>query len=451
MKKPTLTVVLLILACLLTFYFVACDTTKSPDIPTTDISSVLDVLDDDVSGITWYNETSIELNESISVSGTGVIIQGSHIQITEGGNYTISGTLSDGSITVTTDEPVNLTLHNANITNLSGPAIAIKRAPSAFITLSTNTVNFLVDNKDYENDLATGTLTSTVPLTIQGQGALTLSGKCNAAIYCYDQLTIENGALSITSCNTGIEALNDLLINGGNITISQSFNGMTSEKSIMLNDGVVAIAHVTNGVFAKNTLELKDATLNITECTTGMISEQDMIINDGILNISSDHVALLGKNNLIINDGHLHLDTSQKVISVAHDLTINNGIVLALSSSSEEAGIHYGDSFKILGGTVIATGGAMITPTKDIDTQRSLVIDSVKAQTLLHIQEAEHSVLTFMPMHDAPYLLFSSPLLKAGLTYDIYFDGLSIGGTDFYGLYQDEGYRPGTKQTSLTL
>jgi len=451
MKKPTLTLVLLSLAIVLTIIFTACRSNESSDIPKADISSVLDVLDDDISGITWYNETTITLNENIMVSGNGVAVKDSSIKIMEGGNYIITGTLSNGSITVATDDPVNLTLRDANITNLSGPAISIEKADVAYITLSTETSNFLVDGQNYDDPDIIGALVSKSPLYIQGKGTLTVSGANQSAINCQDALTINNGSLYISAINDGIQSAGTLTINGGNIDISKLINGITTSHSLYMNDGVLSISDTTNGSFSKGETKINGGTLNILNCTMGIISESTMIIDDGTLNIDADHTALLSKDALTINDGHIHLDSDQETLSAAYSITINDGTILVLSNDPNKAGIKYGNQFKILGGTLLATGGSIITPTKAANTQKSLLLDTITAHTLIHIQQDASSVLSFVPAADYPYILFSSPLLQSGFTYDIYLGGELIGGTDFYGLSLDGSYRAGTKYVSLTL
>ena len=46
--------------------------------------------------------------------------------------------------------------------------------------------------------------------------------------------------------------------------------------------------------------------------------------------------------------------------------------------------------------------------------------------------------------------MFSSPELRAGVTYDVYLGG-SAAGEAGGGLYQDGGYTPGTEFTSFTV
>ncbi|MEN6409417.1 MAG: dockerin type 1, partial [Anaerolineaceae bacterium] len=79
-------------------------------------------------------------------------------------------------------------------------------------------------------------------------------------------------------------------------------------------------------------------------------------------------------------------------------------------------------------------------------------LDSVQqAGSLVHIQNsAGEDVLTLSPTKAYQSIVFSSPELTNGTTYDVFTGGSSTG-TEADGLYQDGSYTPGTQMTSLTI
>ena len=68
------------------------------------------------------SECRIEFGDEVFVSGQGAWFRNNDVTISEGGLYTITGDF-DGSISVTTAEPVKLTFENASIVNSEGYAI----------------------------------------------------------------------------------------------------------------------------------------------------------------------------------------------------------------------------------------------------------------------------------------------------------------------------------------
>ncbi|MBQ2085638.1 MAG: carbohydrate-binding domain-containing protein, partial [Oscillospiraceae bacterium] len=74
---------------------------------------------------------------SAEVSGRGAQAAGSTVNITGAGRYRISGELTEGRITVDSDDDgtVVLVLEGADITNTSGPAILVENSKGLLIHL----------------------------------------------------------------------------------------------------------------------------------------------------------------------------------------------------------------------------------------------------------------------------------------------------------------------------
>lgn len=104
---------------------------------------MITIKDDDVY-TNWASGsyTSIALsNDSVSVNGDGVTYEGTKITITSGGTYVFTGTLTDGSITVSTQktEDVRIILNGVDITCSDGPAINVAEADKVTISLEKGT------------------------------------------------------------------------------------------------------------------------------------------------------------------------------------------------------------------------------------------------------------------------------------------------------------------------
>ena len=129
-----------------------------------------EITDTSTSDDSWKdNMGTVDLSNG-TVSGSGISMKNGVVTITEGGDFTITGNLSDGCIHVNTKDKVKLRLSGANITNLSGPAIYIEKADKAYITISKDTVNTLTDGAEYSGDYVdlNGCIVSKDTLEIKG-------------------------------------------------------------------------------------------------------------------------------------------------------------------------------------------------------------------------------------------------------------------------------------------
>ena len=93
-------------------------------------------------------EVMIDLADgATSTSGTGGVVDGDTVTITQPGTYRLSGTLSDGQVVVrsTVEGTVRLVLDGADITSSTTAPIAIEEATDAVVVLAENSTNSLAD------------------------------------------------------------------------------------------------------------------------------------------------------------------------------------------------------------------------------------------------------------------------------------------------------------------
>ena len=114
------------------------------------------------------NVGSINLSD-LTYEGEGVEINDNQIKITQGGDFTVSGTLSDGNITISTKEKVKIRLSGAKITSSENPCIFVEDADKAYITLSDGTENYLIAENSED-----GAIYSKENLEIKGDGSLNI-------------------------------------------------------------------------------------------------------------------------------------------------------------------------------------------------------------------------------------------------------------------------------------
>jgi hypothetical protein len=388
------------------------------------------------------------LGTSITYSGTGISVSGTTATITAGGDYTVTGTLTNGMIVVNTTDKAKLRLSGVNITNSGGPAIFISNADKAFITITDGTVNYLSDGSSYSVE-AKAALFSNDTLEIKGSGTLYVSGNYKHAIASDDNIIIENGTLIIQkSVKDGIHANNNVTINGGNLTITSTSDGIQSEGDIVVNDGTITVSAGDDGLVAATNFTINGGTVNITKSYEGIESKGDIILNAGTVTIAATDDGLNATSNITINGGSLYSNTTTgDAIDSNGTLNIKGGTTVTSGGNVPEGGADCDqNTFTITGGTLIATGGANSTPTASTSSQCSVLLGSATAGSIVRITEQSSGaeILTFNVTKAYQNMLFTSPKLVLGKTYIVYTGGTVSGGTNFYGLYTDASYSGGT-------
>ena len=187
------------------------------------------------------------------VSGVSVTINGNDITVdhgsTEGICYVVTGTTSDGSLTINGSTNFELNLNNANITNQRSTAIDMESKKNAYLVLTgTNSVK----DGTTADDSHKGAIYSKGKLLISGDGALEVYGTYNNGIHGKSNVVIDKGVnLYVKStANHGIKAGSDLIINGGIVNVEVSANGakaINGDTNVTINGGRTTTIATGNG------------------------------------------------------------------------------------------------------------------------------------------------------------------------------------------------------------
>ena len=177
----------------------------------------------------------IQLGSSPHISGSNLSTSGSKAIITGGGDFHISGSVSDGQLEVNTTEKVKIFLDGVSITNSSGPAIQVTNAKRFTLVLMEGTTSELRDGgSDKIND---GAIFSNDTIEIRGKGTLNITAENAHGIASDDDVVIENGNINVTAVKSGIFAHDDITLNSGNLNIQGGTNGIKSKGTINVNGG----------------------------------------------------------------------------------------------------------------------------------------------------------------------------------------------------------------------
>jgi hypothetical protein len=244
------------------------------------------------------------------------------------------------------------------------------------------------------------------------------------AIHSNGSVTINGGTLALSTGDDGIHASSAITINGGSVNITKCYEGIESAL-ITVNSGDVSVASVDDAFNA----------------TKGSATES----NDGSwLYIKGGNITV----NASTGDG---LDSNGSVAMTAGTVIVQG------PQSSPEVGFDVNGTFNVSGGLLIGSGpnsGNMIEAISTTSSQygvKATISSTLAASNLFHIQDASgNEVVTFKPVRNCYYIVYSSPLLLSGSKYSIYTGGFSTG-TLTNGIYVGGTYSGGTSKANFTV
>ena len=281
-----------------------------------------------------------------TVSGAHVAISQTNTDDVDGKEitYVMSGSSTDGGLTLDGSYKCSIQLEGVTLTNPSGAAISISNKKRIEISAKNGTVNSLTDGAAGSQ---TGCIYSKGQLQFQGKGTLNVSGMKKHAIKCGDYVTVKNLTLNITSAvNDGISCNKYFAMESGQLTISgvgddgiqadyesdDDKTGMTTKhedensSNVYIEDGTLTITTTANGtkcIKSENTVYVNGGTLTLN--ASGNVDTSD----------SSDpaYVAAIGCEKFVQNGGTITLNVkgtagrgikATDVVTNGGELTITN-------------------------------------------------------------------------------------------------------------------------------
>lgn len=273
---------------------------------------------------------------------------GQDITITEEGVYVFSGTASEVSIIVETeDAKVQLVLDGLNITNSDSPCIYVKSADKVWVTTTEDSDNALFVTGTFNADGETNT---------------------DAAIYSKDDLVLNGlGTLTITSTDNGITSKDDLKVTGGTYEINCASDGLEANESIRIADGTITITTKKDGMHAENDeddtvgyIYICGGEINISASSDGIQATTILQIDGGTVNVSAQEG--LEATCVQINDGTVNVSATDDGINASYKSTactcaieINGGYITIAMGQGDTDAVDSNGSIYVNGGTIDIT------------------------------------------------------------------------------------------------
>ncbi len=279
-----------------------------------------------------------------TVSGNHVTIaQSSDVDDTVGEiTYKLSGTATDGSLTLSGSYKSTIALAGVTLTNPSGAAITVTNSKRIQISAKEGTTNTLTDGASGSQKAC---IYSKGQLQLQGNGTLNVVGKTAHGIKSASYISIKNLTLNITSTvGDGLNCEEYFQMKSGTVTISG-----VGDDGIQCDYGdATALTGETTDHEDEDTgnMYFEGGTLNITTTATGAKA----IKAEGGITFSGGTITAVSSGS---NDTSNRNDPSYaKAIKCDGDITISGGTITAKSSNHE--GIETKGVFTMTGGTVYA-------------------------------------------------------------------------------------------------
>ena len=281
-------------------------TTNSKNTDTT-VTSSITAQDTNVTHADDADNYKTEITGEFSITSTdgSTITQNDSVYtITQAGEYTVTGLLSEGQIVVNADDNAEITivLNGTSITCSNGSPIYIKNSDNVKIKSEENTYNCIVDaraeaddnsdNSSSENGNAA--IYAACDLKLVGKGALSVTGNHNNGIQSKDDISIKNVTIKVNAVNNAIKGNDEVAIESGEIiAISRKGDGIKTSNSslstkgkqkgnVIISGGNIDIYAACDGIDAAYGVDVSgDGNLNIYTDTYSDYSEAVAADNSG--------------------------------------------------------------------------------------------------------------------------------------------------------------------------
>ena len=340
---------------------------KSTAEPTDAAAAYYPEEEDDFSQNSFTTEVSIDMSNPVAKTENGVEISvnGGHVTANHGSAksicYVVSGSTSNGSLTILGDKKYELKLNGTDITNPDSAAVNLLSKKRAYIVLSGT--NKVTDGTSSKNEHK-GAFYGKGKMLFNGTGSLEVYGNYNNGIHCTDYIIFSTGnnVYVKSAQNHGIKANDGIFINGGilNVEVSAAAaKGINCESNITINGGRTTVITTGNGMWDTEDLECKGA--------AGIKADSTFTINAGELYLKSTGSGGKGINadqEGYFNGGKVYIlttggqfasnnDTSSpKGIKIDSDLYLRGATIMVRTTGNNGEGIESKSTLTIEGGDI---------------------------------------------------------------------------------------------------
>ena len=316
-----------------------------------------------------YSCVQSGVSRLVNVNTNEIILGDDSLLISEGGSYTVSGSLDEGQIVIEVpkSDKVELILDGVDISCQTSAPIYIKQADKVTITFADGSENRLTVGGEFvqiDDNNVDAAIFSKEDLELGGNGSLVISCAEGNGITSKDDLVITGGSYEIASGGHTLEA-NDLIqVDDGSFILVSGKDGLHAENnddttlgSILINSGSFDITSEGDGIDSAVTLEITGGEFNI---VTGGGSIEPQASSDfgGRLfgetqttdtTDTASQKGIKAEGNLSIQAGSFNINAHDDAVHTNADMTLDGGSFNILTGDDA---FHADDTFKLNDGDV---------------------------------------------------------------------------------------------------
>ena len=248
----------------------------------------------DTSGATVITLTG----DGATISGNGAYTNDGNVVITNGGCYVVSGTLTDGYLSVDAydSSKVWILLDGVTINCSDDACIRVDQADKVFLTLSDNSQNTLTSGSSYSDEALSdgtdGAIFAHDDLTINGSGSLTVNAEYRHGIAANDDLVITGGTITVTAAADAVHANDSIRIKEASITLEAGDDGIVTSNEVengylYMESGSLTIKSGDDAIHTTGAIDLCGGQITINTGDDGIHSDSSVSISGGTILMES--------------------------------------------------------------------------------------------------------------------------------------------------------------------
>ena len=305
-----------------------------------------------------YNGSTATVTKADNISNyVTAEVSGAHVTITQTNTeaidndeitYVLSGSTTDGSLTLDGSYKCTVSLAGLTMTNPNGAAINITNKKRIQLSAMNGTENTLTDGS---NGSQKACIYSKGQLQLQGKGTLNVAGNTKHAIKSGDYISVKNLTLNITKAvGDGISCEEYFQMKSGTVTISG-----TGDDGIQCDLGGDTSTGETTDHDDEDSgnVYIEGGTLNINvtaAAAKGIKADGDMKISDGDITVNTTGGGAWDSDDKKVK--------ASSCLSADGNMTISGGTMNLNSTGAGGKGINGDGAFTATGGTTtIKTSG----------------------------------------------------------------------------------------------
>ena len=296
-----------------------------------------------------YSNSSVSVVNPYSDEGVEVTSNDANVTVNStkaGVNYFVTGSSTNGSLTIYSNSAFDLTLSYLSLTSNTTAAINLASAVNANLN-----VEGICTIADGANSSAKAAFQATGNLIVNGNGTLRVTGNAKHGINADGNMTVNSGNIVITETDSdGIHGNHDIYWNGGSLNIiAAGSDGLDVSGDVTIQNGNLTInttAESQRGIKVSGIFTMDDGHLDI-NCTgydaKGIKADSLLFIHGGTLEIEhSGDISKGIKCDQDISGGNItiNLPTTNhggKGISCAGDMTISGNNTIHIETHGDGA------------------------------------------------------------------------------------------------------------------